>query len=70
MRKREETQLSSEQQSQSEFKPNAWYESLLRMKRDHSRLYQRSISAATQRALEIYAEQKARAGKKAAQIVP
>jgi hypothetical protein len=52
--------------AQSDWRPNEWYETLLRLKADQPRRYQCSISTGTQRCVDIYAEQKALATQKAA----
>lgn len=65
MRKRAGNQNPSAS-PQPEWQPNEWYESLLKMKRDHPRLYQRSISANTQQCVDLYAAQKEYAARKAA----
>jgi hypothetical protein len=44
-----------------DFKPNEFYEVLLRMRREQPRRYKSSISLGTQRCVEIYEELKRRA---------
>jgi hypothetical protein len=55
---------SSGQPSQSKFVQNSWYEALLKRWQDQPQQFARTISAGTQRCLQIYAEQKERAAKK------
>ena len=49
-----------------EFVINEYYETLLRRKRDNPECFRRSLSALTQRCVEIYEQMKKRAGKRAA----
>jgi hypothetical protein len=48
-------------QSEPEFRPNEFFDTLLRIKRDQPRRYAREVSAGTRRRLELYEEEKARA---------
>lgn len=57
---------ATQQQAEPESRRNEFYETLLRIKRDQPRRYQLNVGAGTRRRVEIYAERKMLASKKAA----
>jgi hypothetical protein len=56
---------ASQGQAEPEFRPDEYFEILLRIRRDQPRRYAREVSAGQRRRAELYEERKARAAAQA-----